>query len=129
MIKGNAAHHQFIKFAIVGVVSNGILYLLYLLLTYMGVGHKLAMTLLFITGLLQTFVFNKKWAFQHDGATRKTFVRYGIVYVSAYLINLAALIVLTDNMGFPHELVQGGAILVVAVYLFVMQKLWVFKHR
>ena len=53
-------HIQFIKYVVIGLISNGILYFAYLGLTKYGMGHKTAMTLLYIIGVLQTFIFNKK---------------------------------------------------------------------
>jgi hypothetical protein len=35
--------------------------------------------------------------------------------------------VLVDRMGYPHQLVQGVAIVVLAILLFLMQKFWVFR--
>ena len=58
---------QGLRFGIVGLVSNAVLYLLYLLLTTVGVGHKTAMTLLFAVGTLQTFVVNKRWTLAIEG--------------------------------------------------------------
>jgi Predicted membrane protein len=120
---------QFGRFATVGLVSNAILYVGYLVLTSFGVGPKVAMTVLFITGVLQTFFFNKKWSFGHSGAQASTFARYAMAYASAYVLNLALLLVLVDAWKWPHEVVQATAILTLAAYLFVVQKLWVFSER
>ena len=119
---------QFIRFAIVGILSNGLLYLFYLGLTSSGVGHKLAMSILYAVGIMQTFLFNKKWTFQHNGETRRAFVRYWLAYAIGYVLNLVALIVLVDWARFPHQVVQGAMILVLAVFLFLLQKFWVFEE-
>ena len=118
---------QFIRFAIVGTLSNGLLYLFYLGLTSSGVGHKLAMSILYAVGIMQTFVFNKKWTFQHSGETRRAFARYWLAYAIGYVLNLVALLVLVDWARFPHQIVQGAMILVLAGFLFLLQKFWVFE--
>ena len=59
---------EFIRYAIVGVVSNALLFVLYLSLTVAGVGHKLAATLVYAVGVAQTFVFNRSWSFRDEGA-------------------------------------------------------------
>ena len=66
---------QFIRYVVVGLVSNAMLYLVYILLTRLGMGPKLAMSLLYGGGVLQTFVFNRKWSFQFGGATTPALVR------------------------------------------------------
>jgi putative flippase GtrA len=126
--KVNTWHIQGLRYIIVGLASNLVLYLLYLLFTAVGIGHKTAMTLLYVIGTLQTFVFNKRWTFEHDGNIRKSMIRYFIAYGACYFLNLALLYILVDNLGWPHALVQGLAILLVAALLFLVQKHWVFIH-
>lgn len=119
---------QFIRYAIVGIVSNTIGFLLYLVLTAAGMEHKLAMTILYGVGVAQTFIFNKRWSFQHNGVHGSAFVRYSIAYGLGYAINLIALIVMVDYVGYPHEIVQGVMVISLAVMLFLLQKFWVFPR-
>jgi len=118
---------EFTKFAVVGLASNGVLYVVYLLLTWVGIGPKTAMTLLFSIGTLQTFLFNKNWSFAYRKRDPGSFFRYVVVYFSAYCINLIALLVLVDHLGLRHEVVQAVTVLLLAAYLFGMQKFWVFR--
>jgi putative flippase GtrA len=119
---------QFSRYAIVGVVSNAMLFVLYLALTGLGLGHKLSMTACFIIGVIQTFVFNKNWTFSYGFDFGGSFLRYWLGYLSAYIINLIMLFVFVDYMQFPHQAVQGITIILLAIYLFLLQKVWVFKH-
>jgi putative flippase GtrA len=120
---------QFARFALVGISANLILYVTYLLLTRIGMGHKVAMSLLYLTGVCSTFVFNKSWSFQHDGKMSVAFFRYLLVYLCGYIFNLAMLLLLVDRLGWPHEYVQGVVILSLAILLFLSQKFWVFRYR
>lgn len=117
---------QMVRFGIVGLVSNAVLYLAYLALTALGMGPKLAMTLLYAVGVAQTFLFNKRWSFRHGGAYGPAFVRYCIAYAVGYAINLGALALLVDAMGYPHQAVQGVLILLLAAFFFLLQKFWIF---
>lgn len=125
MIDGHT-RSQFLRYAIVGLASNIALYLAYLALTAASIEHKIAMTLIYCVGVAQTFIFNKRWSFQHDGVHGPAFVRYCISYGLGYIINLLALIVLVDYAGYPHEIVQGVMVISLAIMLFLLQKLWVF---
>ena len=116
-----------IRFVIVGLASNVLLYVLYLMLTVAGVNYKYAMTLLFVAGTVQTFLFNKHWTFAHQGHLHASFLKYVAVYSLAYLLNLMALMILVDNLGHPHQAIQGMMILIVALMLFLLQKHWVFR--
>ena len=117
---------QLARFVIVGIASNAILYVLYLAATSMGIGHKVAMTGLFALGIVQTFFFNKKWSFQHSGQNGSTFIRYLAAYCAAYGINLAAMMIFVDRYHVSDRLVQAVMIVVVAAFMFVAQRLWVF---
>ena len=121
-------HWQVIRYGIVGLASNGVLYAGYLLLTAVGVGSKTAMTILYAVGVMQTFLFNRRWTFGYGGGVSGSFVRYVVTYGLGYLLNLAALALLVDGFAYPHQLVQGVMIFVVAAFLFLLQKRWVFPE-
>lgn len=117
---------QLLRYALVGLASNSVAYLSYLLLTYFGMGHKTTMSLLYIVGVAQTFYFNRGWTFEHNGKVSSALVRYVTTYSVGYGFNLALLVVLVDRWGWPHQWVQGAAIFMVAIFLFLAQKMWVF---
>lgn len=118
---------QFFRYVLVGLASNGVIYLVYILLTSLGMGPKVAMSLLYGVGGLQTFVFNRKWSFQFGGAAAPALVRYALLYAAGYVLQLLALMLLVDRAGLPHQWVMGALVLTMAVFLFVGQKVWVFN--
>ncbi len=121
-------HREAVRYGIVGLASNVVLYLGYLFFTGVGLGHKTAMSLLFVIGTIQTFVFNRRWTFQYQVVERSIFVKYLTTYGVAYLINLVALMLFVDYLSFSHEIVQGVMILLLPVPLFVLQRYWVFRE-
>jgi len=122
----NKSFTQFVRFAVVGVVSNALGFCWYLLLTWLGVGPKAAMSLLFLLGTLQTFWFNKRWSFKYSGTDRLVLLRYLATYGLGYLFNLIMLILLVDYAHYSHAPVQAIMIAVVAIMMFLLQKFWVF---
>lgn len=120
---------QFFRYAIVGLASNLALYLAYLSLTYLGMGHKTAMTLLYALGTGLSFVFNRNWTFVHKGNITRAFFGYVTIYALGYITNFVALYVMVDTLEFDHQWVQGGMILVVAMLLFTLQKFVVFREE
>lgn len=122
------ARSQFIRYVIVGLASNAVIYIAYIVLTLVGMGPKLAMSLLYGVGVLQTFVFNKNWSFRFDGAATPALVRYATVYAVGYVIQFLALMLLVDQIGLPHQWVMGALILFIALLLFLAQKFWVFRQ-
>ncbi|MDD5389278.1 MAG: GtrA family protein [Gallionellaceae bacterium] len=120
---------QLLRYATIGLASNLLLYLAYLGLTIFGLGHKTAMTLLYVSGVLVTFAANRRWSFGHRGLARAAFVRYVIAYILGYLLNLALLWIAVDRLHLPHQGVQAVAIVLVAINLFFMHKYWVFASE
>lgn len=118
---------SFFRYAVVGILSNGVLYVLYLVLTNKGIGPKLAASIAYVLGIFQTFIFNRTWTFQHQGAARLALAKYVAIYGFGYFFNVFALITFVDRGGADHRLVQGAVVVLLAVILYALQKLWVFR--
>ncbi|RYE40926.1 MAG: GtrA family protein [Hyphomicrobiales bacterium] len=117
---------QLARYAMVGVASNLVGYLVYLLITHWGGGPKLTMTCLYTVGAAIGFLGNRHLTFAHAERGLVVGVRYLLAHASGYLINLALLHLLVDRLGWAHQLAQGLAILVVAAFLFTAFRLFVF---
>ena len=125
-MKGRSVRAQLSRYAIVGLLSNVLLYGAYVLLTHLGVEPKLAMTVTFALGVTQTFMMNKGWTFSFQGSAPHAYARYWVAYAIAYALNFGMLVLFVDVLRYPHQLVQGLLVLVIAVLLFIAQKFWVF---
>lgn len=120
---------QFVRYAVIGIVSNLALYLIYISLTRAWLQPRTAMTIMYTVGVLATFLFNRNWTFAYTGSRQGPLIRYLVVYALGYIINLVVLSLLVDVFGYPHEIVQASLILFLAIAIFLAQKLWVFDHR
>jgi putative flippase GtrA len=117
---------QAMRFAVVGLVSNAVLYLAYLGLTAAGIGPKFAMSLTYAIGVIQTFYFNRVWSFRHQDKLHPAFTRYVLAYAYGYLLNFFLLWLGVDGLSLPHQGVQAAAIVLVAINLFLFHRYWVF---
>lgn len=120
---------QLIRFGIVGVISNMAGYLIYLLITSAGIDPKITVSILFPIGTVLNFVGNKKWTFGSSGSNLHTGFRHILVFALGYVLNILILLVFVDYLGFAHQLVQFVAIFVVALYIFVAIKFFVFADK
>jgi putative flippase GtrA len=118
---------QLMRYGIVGLLSNALGYGCYLFMTDLGLTPKIAMSLLYISVASFGFFGNRKFTFSHQGATGKTSLRYISAHVMGYMLNIVILFIGTDCLGYPHEIVQAIAIFVVAFFLFITFKFFVFK--
>ncbi|CAM3884189.1 GtrA-like protein [compost metagenome] len=117
---------QFIRYGIVGVTSNGLIYLGYLLMINAGSGKKLSMTFMYLIGAAFGFFANHNWTFM-SGINRGAVLRYVQMHVIGYLLNFLLLLIFSDLLGYPHQAVQAVAIAVVALYGFLACKYFVFS--
>jgi len=123
------AARQLLSYAMVGVLSNLAGYALYLLLTHLGCTPKLTMTMLYAAGATIGFFANRRFTFRHDGHVGATGIRFMVAHALGYLLNLALLLIFVDVLGFAHQIVQAIAIVVVALFLFMLFRLFVFVQR
>ncbi|MDX8386202.1 MAG: GtrA family protein [Gallionella sp.] len=120
---------QLIRYGLVGIASNVFIYLGYLLITYLGVEAKLAMTLLYLIGVLIGFIGNRKWTFSYSGNSFSAAKRYALAHLLGYTVNLLILYIFVDHYGFAHQWVQAVAIFIVAGLLFLIFKFFVFSKK
>lgn len=120
---------QLIRYGLVGVISNAAIYFVYLLITYLGVEPKIAMTLVYIIGASIGFIGNRKWTFAHRGDSTSAMLRYALAHLFGYLLNFMILFTFVDCLGYAHQWVQAMAIIIVAGFLFIGFKYFVFRER
>ena len=117
---------SFFTYALIGVLTNVLGYAIYLILTYLWGAPKLTMTALYFVGASMVFLANRRFTFRHDGGIGVTGIRYLLAQVAGYLLNLVLLLQLVDWFNFPHQIVQALAIVVVAIFLFFVLRVFVF---
>jgi len=117
---------QVSRWLIVGLASNGLMYLAYLALTRALLDPMTAMTVVYCGGVLLGFVGHRKWSFEYSGRVDVALIRYVGVYAIGYVINLVGLAIGFSALGIRHEFVQAAMIVIVAVFMFLMQRHFVF---
>jgi len=120
---------QIYRFSLVGLASNACGYALYLLITYSGGTPKLTMSFLYLIGATVSFWGNRNLTFMDTGNVLGSYMRYTFAHLLGYLLNLAILITMVDWLGYSHKWVQGLAVIIVALFLFVIFRLVVFKNQ
>ncbi|MCB0354154.1 MAG: GtrA family protein [Bdellovibrionales bacterium] len=120
--------YQLMRYGIVGVISNVSIFCVYLFITYIGVPYKIAMTTLYLLGTIIGYLGNKRWTFGHKGNALMSFLRYIFAYFLGYLLNLSLLIIFVDHLHYPHQLVQFSCLFVMVVFLYTLQRFFVFAQ-
>jgi putative flippase GtrA len=120
--------NSFFRYALVGLLSNAGGYAIYLIVTWLGVSPKTAMSCLYFVGASLGFLGNRHWVFSHRGKVLTSLFRYGLAHLLGYGLNFFMLMLFVDQFGYPHQLVQAAAIFLVAGVLFLTFRFFVFSH-
>ena len=115
------------RYASTGCISNSIAYGLFCGGVYAGVGSKLMATIVFVLVMSVGFAINRNWSFRSTGPQIREFTKYMVAYSLAYLGNIGLLSLLCDKFEMTPYLAQLVCIFVVAVFLFLCLRIWVFK--
>ena len=118
-----------LRYAIVGISTNLIIYAGYLTVTIVGVEPKIAMTVTYAGGAFIGFLGNRKWTFAHNGSATSAALRFVAAHTCGYLLNYSILLMFVDKFGCPHQLVQAASIVFIAAFLFLVFKFWVFRNK
>ncbi|WP_434715345.1 GtrA family protein [Paraburkholderia sp. A3RO-2L] len=119
---------QLLHYGLVGAAVNLGGYLLFLLITWLGMETKAAMTVLYVAGASAGFWGNRNWTFGHRGSIVGPAIKYFGAHACGYLVDYAMLAVFVDHLHFPYRVVQAVAMVVVAAFLFVTFKFLVFAR-
>ncbi len=128
-VKNRKSVTQLFRYAFVGITTNAVGYIIYLLVTHLGATPKITMTFLYGISAVVGFLGNRKFTFMHKGSLIGAGGRYIITHCFGYFINLSILIIMVDKYGYAHQWVQAIAILVVAAFLFLAFKYFVFREK
>ena len=123
------AVYQLLRYGVVGLLTNLAGYLIYLLLTWLWLEPKLAVTLLYPVGVIAGYFGHARYSFTFQGRLSSGMIRYLVAHAFGYVLNVSLLYVFTDRLHFPHEAVQFCAIFIVAGVLFLLFRYYVFPTR
>lgn len=119
---------RLMRYGLVGIALNVAGYTLYLLVTWLGLGPKTTMTVLYFLGVVIGYFGNRRFAFGYGGSHSAS-LRYGVAHLCGYGLNFAVLHVFVEQFGFPHQIVQAVAIVLVAGFLFLSFNAFVFPRN
>jgi len=120
------ALNQFIRYGVVGLLNNALGYLVYLIVTFFWLDPKVAITMLYPLAAVMAYFGHMNYAFKHEGRRTHSLLRYGVAHVMGYGLNFMMLLILVERFKLPHQWVQAMAIPVLAGFLFLMLKYFVF---
>lgn len=120
---------QLARFAMVGASGYAVNLAVFGLLVHAGgVDYRLAATAAFLVAVANNFLWNRAWTFSaRDGHAGFQAVRFLLVSLAAFGVNLALLALLVGSAGLPELEAQALAIAAATPLSFLGNKLWTFR--
>lgn len=121
---------EFVKFVIVGCINTALtLVLFWLLLNALHWNYAAALTVTWMAGILFNYCFNSVWSFRT--AARPSFdakfVRYVLVYIAAFFLNLGLLTLLVEALQFSPMVGQFVAMPPVVAFNYLGARFWALR--
>jgi dolichol-phosphate mannosyltransferase len=122
---------EFFKFGIVGGIGTLInITILYLLTEKVRVYYLISAIISFFVAMSSNFILNKIWTFKENVKLEigKKYLQFGLVSISALLVNLFFLYIFTDILGIYYIISQILAIGISLIINFIGNKIWTFNY-
>ncbi len=110
----------FIKYLLSGGFNTLVTYLMYLLLLNI-MNYNMAYSISYVAGILLSYYLNSVFVFQEKISLRK-FIKYPVVYIVQYLINLVLLNILIEYAGLSTKIVPIITIVITIPITFLLTK-------
>lgn len=119
---------RFFKFGVTGFMNTAVDFVVFLVLSYLGVGQYVAQVISYSCGMLNSYVINRLWTFR--GCGKRMFgaelPRFVAVNLCLLLLSLGVLWLVQGQWGYPKLLAKLCATAITMVLGFVLNRLWVF---
>lgn len=111
---------EFLKYLISGGINTVATYGLYLLFLIV-MEYKTAYSLSYIVGILFSYLLNTIFVFKEKVSLMK-FIKFPVVYLAQYLINLIILLLLVEYINLPAEIVPIIVIFITLPITYLLSK-------
>lgn len=120
---------QLIKYGAVGVLNTAVDFIVYQLLTFIGISYVIAQCVSYSCGILNSYVLNSFWTFKEEARHKGSeFVSFIVVNIISLGISVLLLKVCYDVLDIQSNLISKALVTpVVMVINFIGTKLLVFK--
>jgi len=121
---------QFINYGLVGIINFIFTAFIYwIFLRVLGVIYPISFSVSWLSGVILTYFINIRWVFKPEELSnlKKKFLKYLIVYLSSYFVNLLLLKVGVTLFNFDPFWYQFFIIPIIVFINFIGIKYWALK--
>jgi putative flippase GtrA len=117
-----------LKFGMIGILNTGIDFAVFTVLTLWDVPLLIAQCISYACGVLNSFIMNRTWTFQHRGQYTGQLIKFIAVNLLTLLITYGLMVLFNRYVGWSmlfSKLIATGMSLIVN---FAGSRLWVFRE-
>lgn len=107
---------RFSRYVMVGLTTNGSIFLIYLVMIWIGLIPIVASALCYMIGVTASYVLNRKWTFESTSTHRKDMIRFAIAYGVGLIATMISMAVLVTPLGPVWAQVVTIGIAAVSIY-------------
>lgn len=117
------------KFVVVGVANTLLtLSIIFVGITFLGMGDVRANALGYILGVLQSFFLSSRFVFAYKGPQLTALARFLTVALASYLLNLITVLMVLNVLGLHSYIAHVAGNVVYTVNAYLMNKYVVFRR-
>jgi len=119
-----------LRFAVVGVANTLIGLLgIYLCKWLLDLRDVLANISGYMLGLAVSFGLNRAWTFRHSGPVLPALARFLVIFLLAYLLNLATVLAAISSLGVNSYLAHAIGVVPYTVFFFLGSRHFAFRSK
>lgn len=120
---------QILRFGLVGVANTMVgLGTIWMLIWAAGWADPAANLMGYVVGLACSFLLNRAWTFRDSGQFGTSLLRFVLVFLVAYAVNLGAMFWFRDTLGVGRYWAHALATIPYTVVFFLGSRLFVFVN-
>ena len=118
------------RFVVVGLVNTAVgLAIIYGCKFFLAMNDVVANILGYAVGLMVSFVLNASWTFEYRGPMLAAALRFLVVFVIAYLVNLVTVLALIHLAEVNSYLAQAIGMPIYTVCFYLLSRLYAFRSQ
>ena len=128
----NFFDNQKIRYLVVGIYNTIFVYLVFVILFFNFssiINYALLLGLCHIIGVTNNFFTYRTFVFKIKKNNLQNYLKFNLVYLFTYLLNLVSLMILTKQMDWNVYLAQGIIIISIAIIGFFLNKNYSFSSQ
>lgn len=118
---------RILRFLVIGVINTIFSYLIYAALVLLGMHYSLATLISTVLGVIFNFFTTGRIVFRNMDNRR--FVRFVLVYLFTYFVNILLLGWLVDGLGLDKLIAGALVTLPVALLSYLLNAVWTFQEN